>query len=175
MRNVHICRTSFHGMCHDTYFERLRRWSLRSAHRCTDMHDVCMLCYSAIYRCLWHWQNSHWRRISHPSLPYGYGYTFHGYDYIRPWCDYTWYGYDYTWYGYDSTWCGYKHTSPWYDYTWLDMLLQSNLEVEDLAKEAMTSTTVWHNAVMSSASTALTSHTASSIRLTNHFPLLAVA
>ena len=49
-------------------FERLRRWSLRSTHRCTDMHDVCMLCYSAIYRYLWHWQSRHWRRISHSPL-----------------------------------------------------------------------------------------------------------
>ena len=55
------------------------------------------------------------------------------------------------------------------------MLQQSNLVVEDLANEAMTSTTASHNAVKSSASTALTSHTASSIRLTMHSPLLAVA
>ena len=55
--------------CSKTHsFECLRRWSLRSAHRCTDMHDVCMLCYSAIYRCQWHWPSSHWRRNPHPSL-----------------------------------------------------------------------------------------------------------
>ena len=54
-------------------------------------------------------------------------------------------------------------------FAWLDMLLQSNLVAEDLANEAVMSTTAWHNAVNQSVLTALImSYPASSICLTTH-------